>query len=215
MGDTTTSKENESYRSRMSEYNSTIFRQWNPRGLWNRFDETRKDLEAGHAGKPSIEDRVRYFWHAFQIIYPQCPIEVEVPEEYRIETDVAVDSSVTDVSIPTATADVFGDWEWAYTTDERNKTQNDCPTPGAWTFLDFKRRNPAKWAEVCLKFEAIKRVKEDEQAGREADLTATFRMLEEAAESTLNKADQRRFREFLQSRAEGPAGEPEVSGKAL
>jgi hypothetical protein len=62
----------------------------------------------------------------------------------------------------------------------------DAPSAGAWFFLDMKKNNKNKFADLSIRILDKLAAQEDEQKSRKADYTAAMGLLEGAAAKHLS-----------------------------
>jgi len=173
-------------RAALKEHKSIIYRAWNPKKVWKDFESLYKELE----GKSKDPDhRIKSFWKAYHTMASEVgPIEtLEVPEEYQGEiTFKEPDDSLDSLLKKSESTNIVGDFFWAYQTPPATASPEDAPSAGAWFFLDMKKNNKNKFADLSIRILDKLAAQEDEQKSREADYTEAMGLLEGAAEKHLS-----------------------------
>ena len=172
-------------RNALREHKSLIYRTWNPKKIWGDFESLFKELE-GDSKDP--EFRIKAFWKAYHTIASEVgPIEnLKVPEEYQGEiTFKEPDDPLEELLKKSESTNIVGDFFWAYQTPPTTASPEDAPSAGAWFFLDMKKTNKNKFADLSIRILDKLAAQEDEQKSRETDYTKAMGLLEAAAEKHL------------------------------
>jgi len=171
------------FSAEISPYKKVIFRAWNPKKIWADFDALCKELADGSR---DTDVKLKAFWKAYHTVSAEVgPVDgIEVPKEYQEggEPDDSLDSLLK----KSESTNIVGDFFWAYQTPPTTASPEDAPSAGAWFFLDMKKNNKNKFADLSIRILDKLAAQEDEQKSREADYTKAMGLLEEAAEKHLS-----------------------------
>ena len=172
------------YRATVRESKSKIYRAWKTKETYKKFEELQ---ETYLEGRWQLEDRLAAFWKAYCTMATEHGLVegVEVPEEYKGEIKLAPqeeEESLEELVNKSETTNIVGDFFWAYSSVPNSVTPADAPSAGAWFFLDMKRTNKNKFADLSIRILDKLAAQEDEQKSREADYTKAMGLLEAASE---------------------------------
>lgn len=171
------------YKHQVREFKSKIFRVWNPKQVYEDFEKLQDDILQG---RKSVEDRVAAFWNAYhQMASKHGPVEgLEVPEEYKgaITFKEEEEEDLDELVTKSESTNIVGDFFWAYSSVPGSVSPGDAPSAGAWFFLDMKKNNKNKFADLSIRILDKLSAQEDEQKSRETDYTKAMGLLEAAAE---------------------------------
>jgi len=203
------------YRAAVRESKSKIYRAWKTKETYKNFEKLQETLLEG---RWQLEDRLGAFWKAYCTMASEHgPVEgVEVPEAYKGEikfTPQEEEESLDELVNKSETTNIVGDFFWAYSSVPNSVTPADAPSAGAWFFLDMKKTNKNKFADLSIRILDKLAAQEDEQKSREADYTKAMGLLEAAAEKHCPgqafgeiRQSIRRGAERIRSQSEVPAG---------
>ena len=172
----------------VGEYKSLIYNVWKKPSQRQEFvDIQDKILE----GSRKYEDRIKAFWTAYtQMAAGYGFIDgIEIPKEYQEEAPKKPDDSLDSLDSllkKSESTNIVGDFFWAYQTPPITASPEDAPSAGAWFFLDMKKNNKNKFADLSIRILDKLAAQEDEQKSREADYTKAMGLLEGAAEKHLS-----------------------------
>ena len=192
----------------VGEYKSLIYNAWKRPSQRQEFvDIQDKILE----GSRKYEDRIKAFWTAYTRMAAEYgPIDgIEVPKEYQEEAPP--DDSLDSLLKKSESSDILGDFYWAYGIDPLLASRENAPSAGAWFFLDMKKNNKNKFADLSIRILDKLAAQEDEQKSREADYTAAMGLLEGAAEKHLSSEKLGDVRRTIRRGAERIRKQSEVS----
>ena len=195
----------------IGEYKSLIFRTWNPIKVWDNFDSLYKELVNGSRDS---DVKIKAFWKAYHAIAAEFgPVEgLEVPEEYQEGTpDKEPDDSLDSLLTKSESTNIVGDFFWAYQTPPTTASPEDAPSAGAWFFLDMKKTNKNKFADLSIRILDKLAAQEDEQKSRETDYTKAMGLLEAAAEKHLSSEKLGDVRRTIRRGAERIRKQSEIS----
>jgi len=172
------------YRATVRESKSKIYRAWKTKETYKNFEKLQETLLEG---RWQLEDRLAAFWKAYCTMASEHgPVEgVEVPEAYKGEikfTPQEEEESLDELVNKSETTNIVGDFFWAYSSVPNSVTTADAPSAGAWFFLDMKKTNKNKFADLSIRILDKLAAQEDEQKSREADYTKAMGLLEAASE---------------------------------
>ena len=172
------------YRATVRESKSKIYRAWKTKETYKKFEELQ---ETRLEGRWQLEDRLAAFWKAYCTMATEHGLVegVEVPEEYKGEIKLAPqeeEESLEELVNKSETTNIVGDFFWAYSSVPNSVTPADAPSAGAWFFLDMKKTNKNKFADLSKRILDKLAAQEDEQKSREADYTKAMGLLEAASE---------------------------------
>ena len=172
------------YRATVRESKSKIYRAWKTKETYKKFEELQ---ETRLEGRWQLEDRLAAFWKAYCTMATEHGLVegVEVPEEYKGEIKLAPqeeEESLEELVNKSETTNIVGDFFWAYSSVPNSVTPADAPSAGAWFFLDMKKTNKNKFADLSIRILDKLAAQEDEQKSREADYTKAMGLLEAASE---------------------------------
>jgi len=193
----------------VGEYKSLIYNVWKKPSQRQEFvDIQDKILE----GSRKYADRIHAFWTAYTKMAAEYgPIEgIEVPKEYE-EAPKKPDDSLDSLLKKSESTNIVGDFFWAYQTPPTTASPEDAPSAGAWFFLDMKKNNKNKFADLSIRILDKLAAQEDEQKSREADYTAAMGLLEGAAEKHLSSEKLGDVRRAIRRGAERIREQSEVS----
>ena len=203
------------YRATVRESKSKIYRAWKTKETYKKFEELQ---ETFLEGRWQLEDRLAAFWKAYCTMATENGLVegVEVPEEYKGEIKLAPqeeEESLEELVNKSETTNIVGDFFWAYSSVPNSVTPADAPSAGAWFFLDMKKTNKNKFADLSIRILDKLAAQEDEQKSREADYTKAMGLLEAASEKHCPgqvfgqiRKSIRRGAERIRSQSEVPAG---------
>ena len=196
----------------VGEYKSLIYNVWKKPSQRQEFvDIQDKILE----GSRKYADRIHAFWTAYTKMAAEYgPIEgIEVPKEYQEEAPKKPDDSLDSLDSllkKSESSDILSDFYWAYGIDPLSASRENAPSAGAWFFLDMKKNNKNKFADLSIRILDKLAAQEDEQKSRKADYTAAMGLLEGAAEKHLSGERLRNVRESIRRGAERVGEQPAV-----
>ena len=198
------------FSAEISPYKKVIFRAWNPQKIWGDFDALCKELAGGSR---DTDVKLKAFWKAYYTVSAEVgPVDgIEVPEEYREGTPKEPDDSLDSLLKKSESTNIVGDFFWAYQTPPTTASPEDAPSAGAWFFLDMKKNNKNKFADLSIRILDKLAAQEDEQKSREADYTAAMGLLEGAAENHLSSEKLGDVRRAIRRGAERIREQSEVS----
>jgi hypothetical protein len=194
----------------ISPYKKVIFRAWNPKKIWDDFDALCKELADGSR---DTDVKLKAFWKAYHTVSAEVgPVDgIEVPEEYREGAPKEPDDSLDSLLKKSESTNIVGDFFWAYQTPPTTASPEDAPSAGAWFFLDMKKNNKNKFADLSIRILDKLAAQEDEQKSREADYTAAMGLLEGAAEKHLSSEKLGDVRRAIRRGAERIREQSEIS----
>ena len=195
----------------VGEYKSLIFRAWSPIKVWGDFDSLHKELVDGSRDS---DVKIKAFWKAYHTIASEVgPIEgLEVPEEHQGEITFKEPDESLDVLLnKSESTNIVGDFFWAYQTPPTTASPEDAPSAGAWFFLDMKKTNKNKFADLSIRILDKLSAQEDEQKSRETDYTKAMGLLEAAAEKHLPSKKLGDIRRTIRRGAERIRKQSEIS----
>jgi len=197
----------------VGEYKSVIYRAWKPKKAWDTFEDLCKELEGGSR---TADVRIKAFWQAYHVIASDIgPIEgLEVPEEFlgEITFEEPEEPESLDVLLnKSESTNIVGDFFWAYQTPPDSASPKDAPSAGAWFFLDMKKTNKNKFADLSIRILDKLAAQEDEQKSRETDYTKAMGLLEAAAEKHLSSEKLGDVRRTIRRGAERIRKQSEIS----
>tara|TARA_R100000700_G_scaffold4932_1_gene8321 strand:- start:94 stop:717 length:624 start_codon:yes stop_codon:yes gene_type:complete len=193
----------------VGEYKSLIYNVWKKPSQRQEFvDIQDKILE----GSRKYADRIHAFWTAYTKMAAEYgPIEgIEVPKEYE-EAPKKPDDSLDSLLKKSESTNIVGDFFWAYQTPPTTASPEDAPSAGAWFFLDMKKNNKNKFADLSIRILDKLAAQEDEQKSREADYTKAMGLLEAAAEKHLSSEKLGDVRRAIRRGAERIKEQSEIS----
>ena len=198
------------FSAEISPYKKVIFRAWNPKKIWDDFDALCKELADGSR---DTDVKLKAFWKAYHTVSAEVgPVDgIEVPEEYREGASKEPDDSLDSLLKKSESTNIVGDFFWAYQTPPATASPEDAPSAGAWFFLDMKKNNKNKFADLSIRILDKLAAQEDEQKSREADYTAAMGLLEGAAEKHLSSEKLGDVRRAIRRGAERIREQSEVS----
>jgi len=198
------------FSAEISPYKKVIFRAWNPKKIWDDFDALCKELADGSR---DTDVKLKAFWKAYHTVSAEVgPVDgIEVPEEYREEAPKEPDDSLDSLLKKSESTNIVGDFFWAYQTPPTTASPEDAPSAGAWFFLDMKKNNKNKFADLSIRILDKLAAQEDEQKSREADYTAAMGLLEGAAEKHLSSEKLGDVRRAIRRGAERIREQSEIS----
>jgi hypothetical protein len=185
----------------VGEYKSLIYNVWKKPSQRQEFvDIQDKTLK----GSRKYEDRIHAFWTAYtQMSVEYGPIDgIEIPKEYQGEAPKEPDDSLDSLLKRSESSDILSDFYWAYGIDPLSASRENAPSAGAWFFLDMKKNNKNKFADLSIRILDKLAAQEDEQKSRKADYTAAMGLLEGAAEKHLSGEKLGNVRESIRRGAE-------------
>ena len=168
----------------VGKYKSLIYNVWKKPSQRQEFVDIQDNLLKGSR---KHEDRIKAFWTAYTKMAAEYGyIEgIELPEEYE-EAPKESDDSLDSLLKKSESTNIVGDFFWAYQTPPATASPEDAPSAGAWFFLDMKKNNKNKFADLSIRILDKLAAQEDEQKSREADYTEAMGLLEGAAEKHLS-----------------------------
>ena len=198
------------FSAEISPYKKVIFRAWNPKKIWDDFDALCKELADGSR---DTDVKLKAFWKAYHTVSAEVgPVDgIEVPEEYREGAPKEPDDSLDSLLKKSESTNIVGDFFWAYQTPPATASPEDAPSAGAWFFLDMKKNNKNKFADLSIRILDKLAAQEDEQKSREADYTAAMGLLEGAAEKHLSSEKLGDVRRAIRRGAERIREQSEIS----
>ena len=199
------------FSEEIGEYKSLIFRAWNPIKVWDNFDALYKELVDGSRNS---DVKIKAFWKAYHAISAEFgPVDgIEVPEAHQEGTPaIEPDDSLDSLLKKSESTNIIGDFFWAYQTPPTTASPEDAPSAGAWFFLDMKKTNKNKFADLSIRILDKLAAQEDEQKSRETDYTKAMGLLEAAAEKHLSSEELGDVRRTIRRGAERIRKQSEVS----
>ena len=182
-----------------------IFNQWRKaRGvfeeLWDELCPDRRD----------VDGRVSAFYQAYATLAKEYgEIEgIALPDEYKAQPE---EETLEVLLKKSESTNIVGDFFWAYQTPPNAAMMEDAPSAGAWFFLDMKKNNKNKFADLSIRILDKLAAQEDEQKSREADYTAAMGLLEGAAEKHLSSEELGDVRRTIRRGAERIREQSEIS----
>ena len=190
----------------VGKYKSLIYNVWKKPSQRQEFIDIQDSLLKGSR---KHEDRIKAFWAAYTKMAAEYGyIEgIELPEEPPKETDDSLDSLLK----KSESTNIIGDFFWAYQTPPATASPEDAPSAGAWFFLDMKKNNKNKFADLSIRILDKLAAQEDEQKSREADYTKAMGLLEGAAEKHLSSEELGDVRRTIRRGAERIKEQSEIS----
>ena len=189
----------------VSEDRKKIFNQWRKaRGvfeeLWDELCPDRRD----------VDGRVSAFYQAYATLAKEYgEIEgIALPEEYKEQPE---EDALEVLLKKSESTNIVGDFFWAYQTPPSSAMMEDAPSAGAWFFLDMKKNNKNKFADLSIRILDKLAAQEDEQKSREADYTKAMGLLEGAAEKHLSSEELGDVRRTIRRGAERIKKQSEIS----
>ena len=193
----------------VGKYKSLIYNVWKKPSQRQEFVDIQDNLLKGSR---KHEDRIKAFWTAYTKMAAEYGyIEgIELPEEYE-EAPKESDDSLDSLLKKSESTNIVGDFFWAYQTPPATASPEDAPSAGAWFFLDMKKNNKNKFADLSIRILDKLAAQEDEQKSREADYTAAMGLLEGAAEKHLSSEKLGDVRRAIRRGAERIREQSEIS----
>ena len=192
----------------VGKYKSLIYNVWKKPSQRQEFIDIQDSILKGSR---KHEDRIKAFWAAYTKMAAEYGyIEgIELPEEHEApkETDDSLDSLLK----KSESTNIVGDFFWAYQTPPATASPEDAPSAGAWFFLDMKKNNKNKFADLSIRILDKLAAQEDEQKSREADYTKAMGLLEAAAEKHLSSEELGDVRRTIRRGAERIKEQSEIS----
>ena len=192
----------------VGKYKSLIYNVWKKPSQRQEFIDIQDSILKGSR---KHEDRIKAFWAAYTKMAAEYGyIEgIELPEEHEApkETDDSLDSLLK----KSESTNIVGDFFWAYQTPPATASPEDAPSAGAWFFLDMKKNNKNKFADLSIRILDKLAAQEDEQKSREADYTKAMGLLEAAAEKHLSSKELGDVRRTIRRGAERIKEQSEIS----
>jgi len=192
----------------VGKYKSLIYNVWKKPSQRQEFVDIQDSILKGSR---KHEDRIKAFWAAYTKMAAEYGyIEgIELPEgqEPSKETDDSLDSLLK----KSESTNIVGDFFWAYQTPPATASPEDAPSAGAWFFLDMKKNNKNKFADLSIRILDKLAAQEDEQKSREADYTKAMGLLEAAAEKHLSSEELGDVRRTIRRGAERIKEQSEIS----
>ena len=189
----------------VSEDRKKIFNQWRKaRGvfeeLWDELCPDRRD----------VDGRVSAFYQAYATLAKEYgEIEgISLPDEYEVPQE---EGSLDSLLKKSESTNIVGDFFWAYQTPPATAMMEDAPSAGAWFFLDMKKNNKNKFADLSIKILDKLASQEDEQKSREADYSKAMGLLEGAAEKHLSSEELGEIRRTIRRGSERIKEQSEIS----
>ena len=163
-------------------------------------------------GSRKHEDRIKAFWAAYTKMAAEYGyIEgIELPEGHK-EPPKETDDSLDSLLKKSESTNIVGDFFWAYQTPPATASPEDAPSAGAWFFLDMKKNNKNKFADLSIRILDKLAAQEDEQKSREADYTKAMGLLEGAAEKHLSSEELGEIRRTIRRGSERIKEQSEIS----
>ena len=195
----------------VGKYKSLIYNVWKKPSQRQEFVDIQDNILEGSR---KYEDRIKAFWTA----YTQMAAEygfidgIEVPEDFT--PDTREEESLESLIQKSESSDIIGDFHWAWSTDPSTVSRDYAPSPGAWFFLDMKKNNKNKFADLSLRILDKLAAQEDEQKSREADYTKAMGLLEGAAEKQLSSERLGEIRRTIRRGSERIREQSEISSGA-
>jgi len=192
----------------VGKYKSLIYNVWKKPSQRQEFIDIQDSILKGSR---KHEDRIKAFWAAYTKMAAEYGyIEgIELPEGHEApkETDDSLDSLLK----KSESTNIVGDFFWAYQTPPATASPEDAPSAGAWFFLDMKKNNKNKFADLSIRILDKLAAQEDEQKSREADYTKAMGLLEGAAEKHLSSEELGDVRRTIRRGAERIKEQSEIS----
>ena len=192
----------------VGKYKSLIYNVWKKPSQRQEFVDIQDSILKGSR---KHEDRIKAFWAAYTKMAAEYGyIEgIELPEGHEApkETDDSLDSLLK----KSESTNIVGDFFWAYQTPPATASPEDAPSAGAWFFLDMKKNNKNKFADLSIRILDKLAAQEDEQKSREADYTKAMGLLEGAAEKHLSSEELGDVRRTIRRGAERIKEQSEIS----
>lgn len=192
----------------VGKYKSLIYNVWKKPSQRQEFIDIQDSILKGSR---KHEDRIKAFWAAYTKMAAEYGyIEgIELPEEHEApkETDDSLDSLLK----KSESTNIVGDFFWAYQTPPATASPEDAPSAGAWFFLDMKKNNKNKFADLSIRILDKLAAQEDEQKSRETDYTKAMGLLEAAAEKHLSSEELGDVRRTIRRGAERIKEQSEIS----
>lgn len=192
----------------VGKYKSLIYNVWKKPSQRQEFIDIQDSILKGSR---KHEDRIKAFWAAYTKMAAEYGyIEgIELPEEH--EASKAADDSLDSLLKKSESTNIVGDFFWAYQTPPATASPEDAPSAGAWFFLDMKKNNKNKFADLSIRILDKLAAQEDEQKSREADYTKAMGLLEAAAEKHLSSKELGDVRRTIRRGAERIKEQSEIS----
>ena len=191
----------------VGKYKSLIYNVWKKPSQRQEFVDIQDNLLKGSR---KHEDRIKAFWAAYTKMAAEYGyIEgIELPEgQEEKEPDDSLDSLLK----KSESTNIIGDFFWAYQTPPTTASPEDAPSAGAWFFLDMKKNNKNKFADLSIRILDKLAAQEDEQKSRETDYTKAMGLLEGAAEKHLSSKKLGDVRRTIRRGAERIKKQSEIS----
>ena len=191
----------------VGKYKSLIYNVWKKPSQRQEFEDFQNNLLKGSR---KYEDRIKAFWAAYTKMAAEYGyIEgIELPEGLEEkEPDDSLDSLLT----KSESTNIIGDFFWAYQTPPTTASPEDAPSAGAWFFLDMKKTNKNKFADLSIRILDKLAAQEDEQKSRETDYTKAMGLLEGAAEKHLSSERLGEIRRTIRRGSERIREQSEIS----
>ena len=192
----------------VGKYKSLIYNVWKKPSQRQEFIDIQDSILKGSR---KHEDRIKAFWAAYTKMAAEYGyIEgIELPEEH--EAPKAADDSLDSLLKKSESTNIVGDFFWAYQTPPATASPEDAPSAGAWFFLDMKKNNKNKFADLSIRILDKLAAQEDEQKSRETDYTKAMGLLEAAAEKHLSSKELGDVRRTIRRGAERIKEQSEIS----
>ena len=192
----------------VGKYKSLIYNVWKKPSQRQEFIDIQDSILKGSR---KHEDRIKAFWAAYTKMAAEYGyIEgIELPEEH--EASKAADDSLDSLLKKSESTNIVGDFFWAYQTPPATASPEDAPSAGAWFFLDMKKNNKNKFADLSIRILDKLAAQEDEQKSRETDYTKAMGLLEAAAEKHLSSKELGDVRRTIRRGAERIKEQSEIS----
>ena len=191
----------------VGEYKSLIYNVWKKPSQRQEFVDIQDNLLEGSR---KYEDRIKAFWTTYTQMAAEYGLidGIEVPEDFTLEVK---EESLESLIQKSESSDIIGDFHWSWSTDPSTVSREHAPSPGAWFFLDMKKNNKNKFADLSLRILDKLAAQEDEQKSREADYTKAMGLLEGAAEKHLPSEKLGDIRRTIRRGAERIRKQSEIS----
>ena len=191
----------------VGKYKSLIYNVWKKPSQRQEFIDIQDSLLKGSR---KHEDRIKAFWAAYTKMATEYGyIEgIELPEGLE---EKEPDDSLDSLLKKSESTNIVGDFFWAYQTPPTTASPEDAPSAGAWFFLDMKKTNKNKFADLSIRILDKLAAQEDEQKSRETDYTKAMGLLEAAAEKHLSSEKLGDVRRTIRRGAERIRKQSEVS----
>ena len=191
----------------VGEYKSLIYNVWKKPSQRQEFVDIQDNLLEGSR---KYEDRIKAFWTTYTQMAAEYGLidGIEVPEDFTLEVK---EESLESLIQKSESSDIIGDFHWSWSTDPSTVSREHAPSPGAWFFLDMKKNNKNKFADLSLRILDKLAAQEDEQKSREADYTKAMGLLEGAAEKHLPSEKLGDIRRTIRRGAERIREQSEIS----